>query len=107
MRRAGRIGEFVSVYINENQKAVYVASDGGRVCRPLLITNPKTHRIMLTDEHIKGVTSHSIRLEELLASGIIEYIDVNEENNCLVGLSEDDLTPDHTHMEIDPLTILG
>ena len=37
MRRNGRIGEFVSVYLNEVQKAVYVASDGGRVCRPLLI----------------------------------------------------------------------
>jgi DNA-directed RNA polymerase III subunit RPC2 len=39
--------------------------------------------------------------------GVIEYVDVNEENNCLVALCEDDITPEHTHMEIDPLTILG
>ena len=107
LRRAGRIGEFISVYINENQKAVYVASDGGRVCRPLLIVDKKTSRILLTDEHIKALTSNSIRLEDLLASGIIEYVDVNEENNCLVGLIEYELTAAHTHMEIDPMTILG
>ena len=37
LRRGGRIGEFVSVYLNPEQKAVYIASDGGRVCRPLLV----------------------------------------------------------------------
>lgn len=38
---------------------------------------------------------------------MVEYVDVNEENNCLVGLSDDDLTINHTHLEIDPLTLLG
>ena len=37
----------------------------------------------------------------------MEYVDVNEENNCLIALSQTDLTPEHTHMEIDPMTILG
>jgi DNA-directed RNA polymerase III subunit RPC2 len=37
LRRVGRVGEFVSVYLNIVQKAVYIASDGGRVCRPLLV----------------------------------------------------------------------
>lgn len=38
---------------------------------------------------------------------MVEYVDVNEENNCLVSLSDDDLTLNHTHLEIDPLTLLG
>ena len=42
LRRGGRIGEFVSVYLNPEQKAVYVASDGGRVCRPLLVLESGT-----------------------------------------------------------------
>ena len=37
MRRRGLIGEFVSIYLNEKQSSVYIATDGGRVCRPLLI----------------------------------------------------------------------
>jgi len=108
LRRGGRIGEFVSVYLNEVQKAVYIASDGGRVCRPLLVLEAGG-KLKLTAEHIRGLASgdKSQSLESLIAGGVIEYIDVNEENNCLVALDEDDITPDHTHMEIDPMTILG
>jgi len=38
---------------------------------------------------------------------VVEYVDVNEENNCFIALSDSQLTPQHTHMEIDPLTLLG
>ena len=33
MRRHGRVKEFVSIYIHYAQQSVYIASDGGRVCR--------------------------------------------------------------------------
>ncbi len=39
--------------------------------------------------------------------GVIEYIDVNEENSCLIAVTDKDITPAHTHMEIDPVSILG
>ena len=61
----------------------------------------------LTDDHIKHLSSGQIKLEDLLAEGVIEYVDVNEENNCLVALNEKSITVNHTHMEIDPSTILG
>jgi DNA-directed RNA polymerase III subunit RPC2 len=105
LRRNGKINEFVSVYLNIIQKAVYIASDGGRVCRPLLILE-EGGKLLLNENHIKGLGS-DVQLQDLLEEGIIEYIDVNEENNCLIALREADITPQHTHMEIDPLTILG
>lgn len=37
LRRAGRINEFVSIYVNLQQQAIHIASDGGRICRPLII----------------------------------------------------------------------
>lgn len=37
LRRAGRISEFVSVFVNIHQKTVNLSSDGGRICRPLII----------------------------------------------------------------------
>lgn len=39
--------------------------------------------------------------------GLIEYLDVNEENDCLIAMYERDIGPKTTHVEIDPLTILG
>ena len=92
MRRAGRIGEFVSVYLNKMQKAVYLASDGGRVCRPLLVIENGCPKI--TQEHIAKLgDSPEWSLENMLRKGIIEYIDVNEENDCLIALKESNLTP--------------
>lgn len=37
LRRRGRISEFVSIYVNHQQQAVHIASDGGRICRPMII----------------------------------------------------------------------
>merc|ERR1712166_1533932 len=42
-----------------------------------------------------------------MVDGLMEFLDVNEENNSYIALYDQDLTLDHTHVEIDPLTILG
>lgn len=36
MRCQGMSGEFVSVYIYDGHRAVYIATDGGRVCQKLV-----------------------------------------------------------------------
>jgi len=105
IRRAGKMGEFVSIYLNRQQSTVNIASDGGRVCRPLLVVN--NGRLLLTVKHMEALHKKELTLEKLLEQGVIEYVDVNEENNCLVALYESQVTRRHTHMEIDPLTILG
>jgi DNA-directed RNA polymerase III subunit RPC2 len=39
---------------------------------------------------------------------VVEYVDVNEENNCLVALRESEIVNGRTtHLEINPMTILG
>jgi len=45
LRRNNFIGEFVSIYLNEAQKSVHIASDGGRVCRPLLIIDMVINKV--------------------------------------------------------------
>lgn len=49
MRRRGRVGEFVSVYMQHD--TVQIASDGGRVCRPLIICDRGVPRVK--DEHLQ------------------------------------------------------
>lgn len=51
LRRAGRFSEFVSIYINHHHKAVYIASDGGRICRPMIIVENRHAKV--TPYHIE------------------------------------------------------
>lgn len=105
LRRKGRISEFVSIYFHKQRRSVYISSDGGRVCRPLIIVeqgHPK-----LRQEHIDMVILGKLTFTDLLRLGCVEYIDVNEENDGFIALSEKQISPKTTHLEIDPLTILG
>ncbi|KAF8406488.1 hypothetical protein HHK36_008577 [Tetracentron sinense] len=105
LRRAGKIGEFVSVFVNEKQRCVYVASDGGRVCRPLVIADKGISRIK--EHHMKELLDGVRTFDDFLREGLIEYLDVNEENNALIALYEGEAGPGTTHIEIEPFTILG
>ncbi|KAF1329291.1 DNA-directed RNA polymerase iii subunit, partial [Globisporangium splendens] len=107
IRRAGLIGEFVSVMMHDVQRVVYIASDGGRVCRPLLLIDPVTHKTRLTQRHLDELRAGVRDLHSLIVEGCVEYVDVNEENNCLVALHESEIGERTTHLEIDPVTILG
>lgn len=43
----------------------------------------------------------------LLRAGLVEYLDVNEENCARLALYEEYCCPENTHLEIEPFTILG
>lgn len=112
LRRAGKVGEFVSIFVNDPQRCVYVASDGGRVCRPLVIADEGISRIK--DHHMKELRDGVRSFDDFLRDGLIEYLDVNEENNAVVTLYEHQDDPNNevekksiTHIEIEPFTILG
>ena len=105
LRRMGQIPTFVSIYLNEQHRTVYVATDGGRVCRPLLIV--EGGRPLVTAAHLAELNLGLRTFDDFLTDGLLEYLDVNEENNGLIALREADLTPQSTHLEIDPMTILG
>jgi DNA-directed RNA polymerase III subunit RPC2 len=128
LRRAGKMSEFVSIYINHHHRVVYIASDGGRICRPMIIVDRGVPRV--TDAHMK-VSLRPPRLllnrifpadafiwiqclksgrntfDDFLTAGLVEYLDCNEENDSLIALYEDMIVPGTTHLEIEPFTILG
>ena len=104
MRRSGRLNEFVSICPNHRQRCVFIASDGGRVCRPYIIVEHEKPRV--TSEHIK-MLSNGMGFEDFLRRGLVEYLDVNEENDCNIALYESEINENTTHLEIEPFTILG
>ena len=121
LRRRGLAGEFVSFYLHEGQRSVHIATDGGRVCRPLLIVDEKTGLPKLNQVHLEALALGTCTIRDMLRQGIVEYVDCNEENNILIAVTERDLEVarkhgrkdkrrrkmKYTHLEVDPFTILG
>ncbi|HEC77502.1 MAG TPA: DNA-directed RNA polymerase subunit B'', partial [Thermoplasmatales archaeon] len=104
-RRAGEIDREINVCYYEDSNDVVVNCDAGRVRRPLLIV--KNGKLLYTKEMREKVKKGEISWSNLIDMGIIEYVDTEEEENAYIALEEKDLTKEHTHMEIDPLCILG
>ncbi|GAA5989823.1 hypothetical protein JCM10908_002335 [Rhodotorula pacifica] len=105
LRRAGRINEFVSIYVNLQQQAIHIASDGGRICRPLIIVENAQSKVK--ELHMKMLREKVMTFDDFLRKGLIEYLDVNEENDAYIALYENELKPETTHLEIEPFTLLG
>lgn len=105
LRKRGRIQEFVSIYHNEKQNFVNIACDEGRLVRPLLVV--QNGKLLVKQDDINDLVIGLKDFSDFIRSGMIEYVDVNEENNCFIALNETYLQPETTHMEIEPFTILG
>jgi DNA-directed RNA polymerase III subunit RPC2 len=62
------------------------------------------HDLRLPSQHLK---KGNITFDDFLRKGLVEYLDVNEENDTYIALDENDIVPTTTHLEIEPFTILG
>lgn len=49
----------------------------------------------------------AVAFDDFLHKGLVEYLDVNEENDSYIALYEADIGPNTTHLEIEPFTLLG
>ena len=77
------------------------------MCRPYIIVEPNG-KPKVKNKHIKKLLKEEMKFEDFLTKGLVEYLDVNEENTCLVALYESDIQPGTTtHLEIEPFTLLG
>ncbi|MEE8598400.1 MAG: DNA-directed RNA polymerase subunit B, partial [Dehalococcoidales bacterium] len=98
----------IAYYNNEREELcneVYVNYGTGRVRRPLIIVENGQPR--LNSDHIAKLKLGDLEWRELIGGGVIDYLDAEEEENALIALDYDHLTPKHTHMEIAPYTMLG
>ena len=104
-RRKGSITSNLNVAYNEEGDEVHIECSKGRARRPLIIV--RKGQPMLTERHLKQLEKNEISWSDLVKQGVIESLDAEEEENALVAFFEKDLTPEHTHLEIMPLTVLG
>ena len=101
LRREGQINPSASVlYVSPvNDKAyprLYISLSSGRVLRPLIVV--ENGRSLLDPELIEKVDSGQMSWRDLVEQGVIELIDANEEENCLVAMGPEDVThQEHAH----------
>ncbi|OYT61525.1 MAG: DNA-directed RNA polymerase subunit B [Thermofilum sp. ex4484_15] len=107
MRREGKLSDEVNVahYRTDYLDEIYVNCDGGRVRRPLIVV--EKGEIKLKPEHIELLRSGKWKWSDLIRHGIVEYLDAEEEENALIAVNPEDVTPKHTHLEVVPGAILG
>ena len=108
-RMHGEIHRFVSVVFNRYSNEIIINTDGGRLIRPLL--RVKDNKLVITKEILDKINLTSVdlpnRINNLVQiltehSDIIEYIDIEESENCMVSMYAKDIA-DHYQKMITPI----
>ena len=104
-RRNGEVSHEMNITYYEENNEIYIFNDPGRARRPLIIV--KDGIPLLREEHLNKVANGRLKWDDLINNGLIEYLDAEEEENSYIAMTLADLSEEHTHLEIDPATMLG
>ena len=104
-RRSNEISPDVNIAFFEKSKELFVNTDEGRAVRPLIVVEGGKNKY--TKQLQDKVKAGELTWNDLVKKGVIEYLDAEEEENTHIAFKEQDLTPKHTHLEIDAAQILG
>uniref|UniRef100_A0A2K6SZM5 DNA-directed RNA polymerase subunit beta n=1 Tax=Saimiri boliviensis boliviensis TaxID=39432 RepID=A0A2K6SZM5_SAIBB len=106
---------FICLRRDIREREIRIYTDAGRICRPLLIVEKQ--KLLLKKRHIDQLKEreyNNYSWQDLVASGVVEYIDTLEEETVMLAMTPDDLQEKevaycstYTHCEIHPSMILG
>lgn len=101
----------ISIVRDITKKEIKFFTDSGRVQRPLYIV--ENSKLKIRKGEIFKLIGDKIDFEELLKNGIVEFLDVEEEETAMIAMTLADLRGkkalryDFTHCEIHASMILG
>lgn len=105
MRRQGVISTELNCSHKEFNGDVIIHTDRGRARRPLIVL--QDGKPMVSDDDLQKIKNKEIVFTDLITKGVIELVDAEEEEDLFIAITPEDMTPQHTHLEIDPSLILG
>jgi len=105
LRQSAKLPYEMNVYYNNTTGQIFVETSKGRTIRPLIVV--RDGKSSLTEKHIEQLRRNDVSWSDLINQGIIEYLDPSEEENAYIAFFENELTAEHTHLEISPIDILG
>lgn len=105
MRRQGVISTEVNCSHKEFNGDIIIHTDRGRARRPLIVLHEG--KTLISDDDLQKLKNKEIVFFDLITRGLIELVDAEEEEDLLIAMRPEDITPQHTHLEIDPSLILG
>uniref|UniRef100_G1Q9D0 DNA-directed RNA polymerase subunit beta n=1 Tax=Myotis lucifugus TaxID=59463 RepID=G1Q9D0_MYOLU len=105
----------VSMIRDIREREIRIYTDAGRLCRPLLIVEEQ--KLLLKKRHIDQLKEREYNnygWQNLVASGVVEYVDTLEEETVMLAMTPNDLqdkgvaySSTYTHCEIHPSMVLG
>jgi len=104
-RRKGEFPSELNIRHDKEKDLVMMTTEIGRPLRPLIVV--KNGIPLLNKEHIQLLKENKLTFKDLIKQGVIEYLDASEEDNALIAAKEEELTPEHTHVEIASIAMLG
>ena len=119
-RREACISKEISIVNNFMNKEIRIYTDSGRSLRPLFVVekyknenNETSSRLIITKQNIRDLTDQKMKFDDLVDNGVIEFLDVEEEESSMIAMKITDLDKNrhycttYTHCEIHPAMILG
>ena len=102
LRRSSALHPHIGISIHKPEqegatKRIYVNCNAGRVLRSLIVV--KDGKSTLTTDLLDKISKKLVSWNDLIRMGVIELIDANEEENCLITF-DDKHVKKHTHTEI-------
>ena len=95
-RRGRVIKPEISIVRDFSRREIKFCTDSGRVQRPLFIVDSKRNKLELNKWHIKQIlkkdTADGLQrwdFEECCKKGLIEFVDVEEEETTMIAMSID------------------
>lgn len=109
LRRCTDISAEMSIVRDSRDAELRLHTDAGRCCRPLFIVD--NMQLKCKKQHIDLLKQKEYTWEDLVRGGLIELIDCEEEETCMIAMTIPDLkegySSTYTHCEIHPSMILG